>query len=306
MAVLAASGTSWSLVEPSSTSVVVGTAGWISLAAPVHPVDDQAGLPPTRIAVAGDVGTGAPAEWATAELMDGAEESAAFDALLLLGDNVYPHGDPDRLDDTVFGPFAGVLDGDTDLLGVLGNHDIERNNAAGQMAGLGMPWRWYAKTFGDVLIVVLDSTQPDSEEQLRFLKSVLEDSNETWKIVALHHPPYSAGSHGSDLATREAFGSIFAEHDVDLVLAGHDHDYQRSDPINGVTYVVSGGAAKVRPSGSAEFTAFSASTLHFVTLDVWSDSLVVTAFGWAGMLDRAVLSKSRQEPGALASKLKTQ
>ena len=83
---------------------------------------------------------------------------------------------------------------------------------------------------------------------------------------------------------------MFIEHGVDLVLSGHDHDYQRSVPINGVTYVVSGGAARLRATGQAEFTAFSASALHFVTLDVWSDRLVVTAFSRAGILDRVVLS----------------
>ena len=295
MAVLTAAGTTWSLAEPAATSVVVGTVEWASPVAPAHPHDAGSGPPLTRIAVAGDVGTGSPAEWATAELMDAAEESAVFDALLLLGDNVYPHGDPDRLGETVFRPFADVLDGDTVLLGVLGNHDVTGDHASGQMARLGMPWRWYTQTFGDVLVIVLDSTQPESAEQLDFLRRELVDSNATWKIVALHHPPYSAGAHGSDMATRDAFEEIFVDHDVDLVLAGHDHDYQRSVLLGGVTYVVSGGAAKVRPTGQDAFTAFSASALHFVTLDVWDDRLVVTAFSQAGVLDRAVLSKTPRE-----------
>ncbi len=125
--------------EGGSTSVVADTAGWIAPTAPVHPENPDAGAPLVRFAVAGDVGTGSPAEWATADLMTAAEDAAAFDGLLLLGDNVYPHGDPDRLGETVFDPFAGVLDDGTLLLGVLGNHDVEQNNAEGQMAGLGMP-----------------------------------------------------------------------------------------------------------------------------------------------------------------------
>jgi 3',5'-cyclic AMP phosphodiesterase CpdA len=286
---VAAAGTGWSAVDPSATSVVVGTAGWTMPIAPEHPGNSGKGLPPVRLAVAGDVGTGAPAEWATAELMDRAEESLEFDALLLLGDNAYPHGDPNRLGDTVFAPFAGVLDGGTSLLGVLGNHDVELGHAAGQMAALGMPWRWYTRTFGDLLLVVLDSTEPDSPQQLEFLRDALETSEETWKVVALHHPPYAAGSHGSDLPAREAFAATFADNGVDLVLAGHEHDYERSVPIDGVTYVVSGGAAKLRPTGEEAFTEFSASVLHFVTLDVWEDSLVVTAFFQEGVLDRFVL-----------------
>jgi hypothetical protein len=53
---------------------------------------------------------------------------------------------------------------------------------------------------------------------------------------------------------------------VQLVLAGHDHDYQRSEPIGAVTYVVSGGAAKLRPANRAEFTEVAWSTHHFVDL----------------------------------------
>ena len=41
------------------------------------------------------------------------EDEDQFDALLLLGDNVYPAGDPAKLPATVFAPFAGVLDDGT-------------------------------------------------------------------------------------------------------------------------------------------------------------------------------------------------
>ena len=92
------------------------------------------------------------------------------------------------------------------------------------------------------------------------------------------------------MPTRLAFESIFIEHGVELVLAGHDHDYQRTDPIDGITYIVSGGAAKIRPTGTAEFSAVSQSVLHFVTIDVWSDYLVVTAISREGLVDRVVLS----------------
>lgn len=276
--------------DAASTSVVPGTAGWVLPEPPSHPLDPTNSRPAVRFAVAGDVGTGAAAEWATAELMDAAEEAGHFDSLLLLGDNVYPHGDPDRLTATVFDPFAGVLDGGTVLSGVLGNHDVEQNHAFGQVAALGMPGRWYERHFGNVHLIVLDSTQTESESQHAFLVEALSRSAATWTIVALHHPPYSAGSHGSDLPTREAFAGVFAAHGVDLVLAGHDHDYQRSVPIDGVTYVVSGGAAKLRSTGRLPFTAASASEFHFVTVDVWDDYLVATAFTHSGVLDRVVLA----------------
>ncbi len=290
--VLTLAGSSFSLAAPLESSVAAVTQAWIPPPAPVHPEGNAAGPPEIRLAVAGDVGTGGSSEWATAGLMAVADEAADFDALVLLGDNVYPHGDPGRLQKTVFDPFASVLDGHTGLIGVLGNHDVENNNAKGQLAALGMAGRWYSVTIGNTLIVVLDSTLPDSKSQAAFVKEALAGSNATWKIVALHHPPYSAGAHGSNLRTREAFAGVFADYGVDLVLAGHDHDYQRSHPIDGVVYVVSGGAARLRPVGTAAFTAFSASTLHFVTVDIWGDLLVMTAHSASGVVDRVVLQAS--------------
>ena len=64
---------------------------------------------------------------------------------------------------------------------------------------------------------------------------------------------------------------------MDLVLSGHEHDYQRSEPINGVTYVVSGAGAGTRRTGNADFTAYSAAVINFVDLNVFSDRLVLRA-----------------------------
>ena len=84
----------------------------------------------------------------------------------------------------------------------------------------------------------------------------------------MHHPPYSAGLHGSESDVREAWSGLFAQYGVDLALAGHDHDYQRSVPIDGVLYVVTGGGSKTRPTGRDDFTEFSASTLHYLDLQI--------------------------------------
>jgi hypothetical protein len=58
------------------------------------------------------------------------------------------------------------------------------------------------------------------------------------------------------------------------VLSGHDHDYQRSEPINAVTYVVTGAAAGTRRTGEGDFTAVSFSW-HFVEVAVFHHRLVI-------------------------------
>ena len=232
---------------------------------------------PLRLAVAGDVGTGGAAERTTAAAMDALEGAVQYRALLLLGDNVYEDGDPSRIEAAVFAPFAGVLDGGTEILPVLGNHDVDSGFGDAQAAALGMPGPWYATDLGDVLIVSLDSNRADDPEQLAWLQRTLATATQRWKIVTMHHPPYSGGLHGSDMRVRAAFVPLFEKYDVQLVLTGHDHDYQRSQPINGVTYVVSGGAATLRPAHLADFSAVAWSTYHFVDISVTSDRLVVRA-----------------------------
>ena len=232
------------------------------------------GGPSVRLAVVGDIGESVDRLRVTARTIDRLSSPAPYDALLLLGDNVYPAGDPARLPATVFEPFAPVLDRGTELLAILGNHDIKEGHGDAQLAALGVAGRWWSWERESVLLVGLDSNQPDNRVQRDWLIDTLKASKATWKIVALHHPPYSAGYQGSSLEVRRAFAPIFERYGVRLVLSGHDHDYQRSDVIGGVTYVVSGGAAKTRRTGSDSFTAVSFSWHHFVEIAVFPDRLV--------------------------------
>ena len=230
--------------------------------------------PLLRIAVAGDVGDSRSRIRATGAAVSRLAGDDPWDVLLLLGDNVYPAGNPDRLDDTVFGPFRLVLDGGAELLAVLGNHDVKSRRVAEIERRLGMPGRWWSRTFGDLLVVGLDSNRPRDPQQRAWLERTLRGSDARWKVVAMHHPPYSAGYQGSHHSAREAFVPLFERHGVQLVLSGHDHDYQRSKVLDGVTYIVSGAASRTRRTGEEDFTAVSFSWLHFVELDVFTDRLM--------------------------------
>jgi 3',5'-cyclic AMP phosphodiesterase CpdA len=249
--------------------------------------------PELHIGVAGDVGDSGARIDETGAAMARAGESTPYDVLLLLGDNVYPAGDPAKLPDTVFVPFSKVLDSGAQLLAILGNHDVKTHHADAQMRALGMPGRWWAREFGDVLIVGLDSNEPDDPEQRAFLEQTLRGTDAKWRIVALHHPPYSAGYQGSSKHVRDVFAPIFEKYHVQLVLSGHEHDYQRSKPIDGVTYVVSGAAAGTRRTGEDDFTAVSFSWHHFLDIAVFEDRLVLRAVNQdLRVADEATLSPS--------------
>jgi 3',5'-cyclic AMP phosphodiesterase CpdA len=256
-----------------------------------------------RVAVVGDVGHPSPALDATVASLVRASSDRRFDALALLGDNVYPNGQPPLLQQAVLDPFAPLLDAGVPLLGVLGNHDVQSGHGDEIARLLGMPGRWYATTVGPALFVVLDSTQPDCPAQRAWLVATLAQTRATWVIVALHHPPYSAGWHGSERRVRRAFVPLFRRFGVDVVLAGHEHDYQRSEPIGGTTYVVSGAAAHLRSTGRARFTAASLATHHFLDLRISPDRLELVAVNHGGVaFDGLVLSpRCRDTPGHVAA-----
>jgi len=274
--------------------------GQFDLAAPPAsvPYPLSASRPEVRLAAAGDVGTGGAEEYATADAMAELETSGEFDALLLLGDNVYPSGDPVGLRSAVLDPFAAVLDGRTELVAALGNHDVRTDDGVPLSEALGLPGRWYAQQFGSVAVVVVDSTRPQDPEQLRWLDETLASCAAPWVVVMQHHPPNSAGYHGSDLASRANLVPLYERHGVDLVLSGHDHDYQRTENIGGVTYVVSGGAATLRPTGREQFTVTAASTYHFVELAATADQLVVRAIGQDGRVfdEFSLAASARRAP----------
>ncbi len=248
----------------------------------------------TRIAVAGDTGTGpGSAIEGTVKAMVDQGRQHRYDGLVLLGDLVYPEGEADQAASRITDVFGPIVSGGARLVPVLGNHDYMSDEQAAILAEAGREHTWYVDTVGIVRIVVLDTEQIDNPAQGTWLRETLAaPTDAAWTIVAMHKPAYSAGVHGSDEKIQERWVPLFEQYDVPLVLAGHDHDYQRSKPINGVTYVVSGGAATLRPTGKEDFTQVSASTLHYVDLVAEQDQLTLRAIDQAGkLLDSVELTR---------------
>jgi 3',5'-cyclic AMP phosphodiesterase CpdA len=243
-----------------------------------------------RLAIAGDVGHPSAELGLTVAAMADEHARRPFDALVLLGDNIYPDGDPARVREAVLDPLAPILGPGIDLVAVLGNHDVDRGQPDEVARRLGMPARWYERRIGPIQLLALDSTRAGDPEQGSWLERRLADSDAAFRVVALHHPPYSAGWHGSSRDVRRAFGPAFVRHGVDVVLAGHEHDYQRSKPINGTTYIVSGAATHLRATGKRRFTVSAHARHHFLDLWVIDEQLIIQPVGHDRQpFDRAVL-----------------
>ena len=87
---------------------------------------------------------------------------------------------------------------------------------------------------------------------------------------------------GSHEELRDTFVPLFERYGVQVVFSGHEHDYERSNPINGVIYIVTGAASRTRRTGQDDFTAVAYSTHHFVDLNVFDDHLLIRAIDQDG------------------------
>jgi hypothetical protein len=90
-------------------------------------------------------------------------------------------------------------------------------------------------------------------EQTRWLENVLsrasKDDEVDWIVVQMHQDALSSSQtgNGSDRGLREAWLPLFDRYGVDLVLCGHDHDYERSYPVRGCNHNKGTDIASGRP-----------------------------------------------------------
>lgn len=118
--------------------------------------------------------------------------------------------------------------------------------------------------------------------QYKWLEKDLADAHKKARhiFVFFHVPPYSIGSHGSDLDVREAMCPLFEKYGVQVVLNGHDHLYYRTRR-NGISYIVSGGggAALYYPDpakGAIEGDKWER-VHHYVRCEIKGDTVTMAA-----------------------------
>jgi hypothetical protein len=239
-----------------------------------------------------------------------AEDSTSF--VLFLGDNIYESGVTAVTDIQWKLKFESVYNQPSlqmPFLAILGNHDYYLNPQA-QIEYTFVSSRWYmpdwyyTRSFetddSTVLQLFCLNTAPMASRngspardtsayaaQLQWLESGLSGSKARWKIVAGHHPLYSNGDHGDDPHLASLLEPLFVRHNVDMYLAGHEHDLQLLRPVNGVHYVISGGGGKHRDTEWRENTLYAATNLGFVRISISRADALVQFFNAAGNLKYA-------------------
>ncbi|TQF06164.1 metallophosphoesterase family protein [Kitasatospora acidiphila] len=154
--------------------------------------------------------------------------------------------------------------------------DLPGNGGDAEFAGL-----WYSFTVGSVHVVVLqndDVAYQDAGDAYvhgysggaqqawleKDLAAARADHSIDWVVVCMHQVVISSSdANGADRGVREHWGPLFDRYQVDLVVCGHEHDYERSLPVRGVV----SGSETLTPNPVATATDVidtSQGTVHMV------------------------------------------
>ncbi len=176
------------------------------------------------------------------------------------------------------------------IIPVLGNHENPEYASCKYFDQFALPGneRWYSYDWGpDIHIICLDCYSSATGAQLAWLESDLAaHANYTWKFVQFHEPPFVSGSHSPWTPALTYWVPFFDKYHVDIVFSGHEHNYQRSKPINytaskttaqpmynnGTMYVVSGGwGAPLYDPKPIWYMTYQKKTRHFCLVDVFKN-----------------------------------
>lgn len=114
----------------------------------------------------------------------------------------------------------------------------------------------------------------DTAKEIKWLKDVLSNSKEQWKLVLGYHPVYSAGlKHGNTMEMISKIKPSLEKYHAQFYFCGHDHDFQHLHEKGGkVDYVVTGTGGETRPNNSNEMSVFIRAEPGFSVISLKSDS----------------------------------
>ena len=255
------------------------------------------GVPLAPAGAAGDpvlVGAGDIASCtASGDTKTAALVSAIPGTVFTTGDNVYPSGTLSQFQ-SCYDPTWGAFKSRTRPSA--GNHDYETAGASGYFAYFGSSAGdagkgYYAYNLGAWRIYALNSNCADvggcgaTSAQTKWLKADLAANPRRCVLAYWHHPLFSSGAHGNHARSRAFWDVLYAAH-ADVILNGHDHDYERfgrqtpsgTASANGIReFVVGTGGAERRPFGSIKRQSLVRNATTFGVLKL---TLHATSYDW--------------------------
>jgi hypothetical protein len=209
------------------------------------------------------------------------------DKVLTLGDNAYPNGSSSDYT-SFYAPNWGRFKAKT--MPAPGNHEYQTANAAGYFGYFSGIQPYYSFDLGAWHLISLNSeiAVNDGSPQETWLESDLAANAGKCILAYWHQPRWSSGEHGSTSAYHQLWVDLYAA-SADIVLNGHDHNYERfANPnasavatSNGVReFVVGTGGRTLRP-----FTTIAANSevRNATSFGVLKLTLHASSYDWEYM-----------------------
>lgn len=186
------------------------------------------------------------------------------DLLIVPGDLVEDAASLDEWREWWWAPLVETADfgSTTPVMVARGNHDRHHpyGYACTQVPGNGVFYRF---RYGPVFVVALGTQAPPAHvpeliNQQDCLEAALasdEAQDAAFRIVTFHQSPFSNAMHNEaygHAGARDNWVPLLAAYNVDMVISGHYHNYQRGE-LDGVTYVIIGGGGSKLLFGADSF-----------------------------------------------------
>ena len=148
---------------------------------------------------------------------------------------------------------------------------------------------YYSYQNGDALFVHINTFEPfkPGSKQYFWLEKTLKNCKLPFVIAALHVSAFTGGGHakGADVKeVRQYIVPLLQKYNVNLVVSGHDHVYDRSE-YSGTTYVIAGGAGAPLYDPNTYLNPFSVKAekiLHYVICDVNKEEIDIKVYDLSG------------------------
>lgn len=251
-----------------------------------------------KFAVLGDFGTGSREQYQMADMMARVRQAFPFELVTLVGDNLYGSERPQDFKKKFETPYKALLDADVKFYASLGNHDAREQRYYKLFNMDGRLYYSFKAPKQDVRFFALESTYLDTE-QIAWIDTELQGAKENWKIAFFHHPPYSSGGrHGSDRRLREVLEPLFIKYNVSVVMAGHDHFYERLKPQKGIVYFVVGAGGQLRRGNIDRTSGITAAgndqDYSFLVAEINGDEMQFNAVARSGqIIDSGVITRRK-------------
>lgn len=252
-----------------------------------------------RFAVIGDMGTGGQRQIETGRRLAAVRERFPYTFVITTGDNIYGGQTLADLQRKFEVPYKEIIAAGVPFYASLGNHDgsIQANYKLFNMNGK----RYYTFVKGPVQFFAIDSTFP-TRVQLGWLEGALQESKSPWKIVYQHHPLYSSGlRHGPTERLQSNLEPLLTTFGVQVVIAGHEHFYERLVPRYGVYHFITGAGGQLRRNGIRKGSKDTAAGFDqdnsFMLIAIDGDTLTFEAVSRTGAtVDRGTIPRVPVRP----------